>query len=32
MDLSTTDDDDDLDIIETKPKTKFAKMESSQSE
>lgn len=32
MDLSTTDDDDDLDVIENKPKKKSAKTESSQSE
>lgn len=32
MDLSTTDDGDDLDVIENKPKKKSAKSESSQSE
>lgn len=32
MDLSTNDDDDDLDVIESKPKQKSAKIESSQSE
>lgn len=32
MDLSTADDEDDLDIIENKPKKKFHKVESSQSQ
>lgn len=32
MDLRTTDDDDDLNVIENKPKKRSAKAESSQSE